>query len=566
MTERSAEFFITGAAGFIGRELCRQLRAAGHGVRGLVRRPDGELAALGVEQVSGDVTAAGGWMQAVVGMQAVVHCAAHAAFPGGAALAENNLRSTQRVIEAIRAAGPKPPRLVFVSSIGAVDRPAGDTCAAPLDPLSPARPASAYGRSKAAGERLVEDSGLPFCIVRPAMVVGAAMRPSSHFAVFARMALRGSPVAWFAWPGRFSVVHVADAAAALVVAATHPEAAGRTFFCAGEPVAVAECFRLARPDAARLPLRWAVPVARVLPFALKAMLLPALTADDSPLRALGWSPRRSAAEALREVIARERARLDVTADPGGQTVITGAASGLGRALAERLVPHRRQLLLVDRDAAGLARLQAAYPHARTASLDLADEVAVAAFTRGEAWTAHPVAELFACAGLGLRGAVELRPAEDHERLFKVNLLARLRLAHAALPGMRRAGFGRIVFISSSSAFQPLPGLATYAASNAALLSLGEAWAAELAGSGVDLLTVCPGGMQTNFQAAAGVRRVDGEKLMPPDEAAGRILHALPRGSRTLFLSARTHGMALAARLLPRAWSVALWRRLMAGLR
>lgn len=566
MTHPATGCLVTGAAGFIGRELCRQLRQSGHPVRGLVRRPDDELAALDVEQVMGDATAEGDWMQAAAGVQAVIHCAAHATFPGGAGLAENNLRSTQRIIEAVRRAGSNPPRLVFVSSIGAVDRPAAGACRAPLHETSPLCATSAYGRSKAEGERLVRGAGLPFCIVRPAMVVGAGMRPRSHFAVFVRLALRRSPAAWLAWPGRFSVVHVADVAAALIVAATHPGAAGRTLFCAGEPMAVAECFRLARPDTTRLPLGWAVPFARVMPFALKAMLTPALTADDAPLRTLGWQPRHPAANALREVIARERARLGILADSGGQTVITGAASGLGRALAERLAPHRRHLLLVDCDAAGLARMQAAHPAARTAVLDLADEAAVATFTQSPAWHEPPVAELFACAGLGLRGGVEQRPVDEHVRLLKVNLQARLLLAHAALPTMRRAGFGRIVFIASSAAFQPLPGLATYAASNAALLLLGEAWAAELRGSGVDLLTVCPGGMQTNFQAAAGVRRLEGERLMPPGEVAARILRALPRGSGTLLISARTHGMALAARLLPRAWSVALWRRLMTGLR
>ena len=83
---------------------------------------------------------------------------------------------------------------------------------------------------------------------------------------------------------------------------------------------------------------------------------------------------------------------------------------------------------------------------------------------------------------------------------------------------------------------------------------------------MDLITVCPGGMQTNFQAAAGVRRLEGEKLMTPEEVAGRIVRALARGRATVLVSARSHGMAFVARLLPRAWSVALWRRLMTGLR
>ena len=559
-------FLVTGAAGFVGRETCRQLRAGGHTVRGVVRQPDAGLAALGVEQVVGDVTTAGEWQRAATGAAAVIHCAAHAAFDAGPEAAAANVAGTRQVIEAVRTCGASGPRLVFVSTIGAVDRPAGDSASAPLTAESPLYPTSAYGRSKAEGEQLVRAAGLPFCIVRPAMVVGATMRPDSHFAVFVRLALHGSPVAWLAWPGCFSVVHVADLAAALPLVATEPAAEGRTFFCAGEPVAVADAFALARPNAARLPVGWLAPLAGVLPFRLKALLRPALTADDAPLRALGWQPRIPARTALLEVVARERARLEPQAEVPGQCVITGAASGLGRALVEQLAPHRRRLLLVDRDAAGLAQLQAAFPQARICVLDLANEMAIKAFVSSPAWREFPVSELFACAGLGLRGPVADVAAADHARLFKVNLHARLALAHAALPAMREAKFGRIVFISSSSAFQPLPGMASYAASNAALLLLGEAWAAELAGSGVDLLTVCPGGMQTNFQASAGVRRVEGEKLMSPGEVADRILCALPGGSQTLFVSARTHGMALAARVLPRAWSVRLWQKLMSGLR
>lgn len=201
-----------------------------------------------------------------------------------------------------------------------------------------------------------------------------------------------------------------------------------------------------------------------------------------------------------------------------------------------------------------------------AVVDLAEPAEVEALTRGEAWRAHPVRELYACAGFGLRGPVQSAPAHAHARLFQVNVLARLALAEAALPAMVREGFGRIVLVSSSSAFQPLPYMATYAAANAALLSLGEAWASELDGTGVQLVTACPGGMQTNFQASAGVRQPAGERLMPPEDVADAILAACRRGQTTVVISFRAHAMACLARVLPRRMSVALWKRLMARLR
>ena len=563
-------FFVTGASGFVRRHLCRRLRAAGFSVRGLVRRECPELSLIGVELIRGDLAEPSGWRDELTGTDYVIHCAANASFGNGPTHETVNVEGTRHLLEAVRQTGSTLNRLVFVSTIGAIERAPGDACAMPLDEESPPHPSSDYGRSKLRAEQLVRTSGLPFSIIRPAMVVGHDMRMDSHFAVFARAALNRTWLARFAWPGSFGVVHVNDLAAAIEFCATHPDAAGRTFFCGGSPVALRDSFKLARPEAGRCPLGWAAAFARafprVVPFQLKALLLPALTASDAALRRLGWEPRFSAESALADVIGRERARLDPDLDPGGQTVITGAASGLGRALVERLAGHRQNLLLVDRDAAGLALTHARHPHCRIAVADLAEEAGVDDLIRSAEWRAHPVTELFACAGLGLRGPVLEREAKAHARLFKVNVLARLQLAHAALPGMIRGGFGRIVFISSSSAFQPLPFLATYAASNTALLSLGEAWAAELAGTGVHLLVACPGGMQTNFQRAAGVKTLPSERLMAPEAVAARIVRALAQRRTTVIISSRAAAMALLARLLPRALSVALWKRLMEQLR
>ncbi len=562
-------FFVTGAAGFVGRHLCRRLRAAGHEVRGLVRRPDAALTEMGVEVIPGDLGTPAAWQQRLVGVEYAIHCAANASFAGRGGYEQPNVEGTRSLLEATQHPAVTLRRLVFVSTIGAIDRAAGDDCAAPLDEKSPPHPTSEYGRSKEKAERLVRDSGVPCCIVRPAMVVGGDMRPASHFAVFARAAVTKGGLARFNWPGTFSVVHVEDLCAALELCATHPDASARTFFCAGTPVALGEFFAAARP-AARISLGWAARLAgtvpALVPFKLKALLLPALTASDAPLQLLGWRPRFSGTEALRAVVAREKASCDPQLDPGGQTIITGAASGLGRALVEQLAPHRANLLLVDRDLAGLERVQAVHPRCRVYAADLADESAVAGLLRSEPWQAHPVRELFACAGMGIRGPVLEVDAEKHARLFKVNVLARLALAHAALPGMLREHFGRIVFISSSSAFQPLPYMASYAASNAALLMLGEAWGAELAGTGVRMLQVCPGGMQTNFQTAAGVKKISGERLMAPEAVATQIIRALARQKSTVIISTRAHAMAALARILPRAVSVALWRRLMTQLR
>jgi short-subunit dehydrogenase len=132
---------------------------------------------------------------------------------------------------------------------------------------------------------------------------------------------------------------------------------------------------------------------------------------------------------------------------------------------------------------------------------------------------------------------------------------------------QQASGGVLVNVASSAALQPLPGMAAYAASKAFVLSYSEALAEELAATAVRVITVCPGGTDTGFQAASGVRRVEGEKLMPAPVAAACIFRAIQRRqSGTVLIGGRTKAMALLARLLPRRTLVRLWGRLMNEMR
>lgn len=559
-------FLVTGAAGFVGRRVCAALRAQGKSVRGILRREDAELSLMGVELLMGDMWDADLLARGLTGADYVIHCAGNAVFGNGPAYRRENLEMTIHLLEASRKYTALK-RFVFVSTIGVVDRAPVDDCVEPLTEESPLRPSSDYGRSKQAAENEVIASGIPYCVVRPAMVVGKEMRHGSHFSAFARWAIEGRMFSRIAWPGVLSVVHVDDLANALIVAALHPEAAGKRLFCAGAPISIAECFRLAAPGRWRLSVPGFVARLPALPFSLRALLLPALVANDARLRSLGWSPAFGTEQAVSEVIRREQCRANWRVDPGGQTVITGAASGLGRALTERLAPMRERVLLIDRDEAGLLEMIRRFPHCRYRVTDFANSDALEALTCTREWRAHPVSELFSCAGFGLKGAVQDLGATVQAAIFSVNVIARLSTGHAAAVDMRRRQMGRIVFISSSSAFQPLPYMAAYAASNAALLSLGEAWAAEIAGQGIKMITICPGGMQTNFQRAAGVRELEGEKLMEPGEVADRILVRLDGGDGFSHLvSVRSYAMALLARILPRTMSVWLWAKLMEKMR
>jgi short-subunit dehydrogenase len=562
--------FVSGASGFVGRHLCQRLINAGHTVHAVVRREDDYLKILGVKLWFGDLWNRSILAEAISNATVVIHCAGDPSFGDGPQYTRSNVELTEHLLDVVKEKCLHIERFVFVSTIGAIDRHKRDICKEPLTESSIPAPSSDYGRSKLQAENVVRESGIHFSIVRPTMVVGSDMRSDSHFSVFARYALSRSIKSLIAWPGRFSVVHVDDLSSALLTAATHPDAVGKTFFCAGETISVAECFDQSCTSILRIPIDWVVilmrPFLHWLPFAVKAMLLPALTASDERLRKLGWQPEFSASSALQEVISREEARINPEIDPGGQIVITGAASGLGRALVEHLAPIRNRLLIIDRDQEGLRSVASQFSNCLPVVVDLASESDLQHLLNSEEWREHPITELFACAGIGLKGEMQDISIQSHQKMFSVNVLSRLALAHVAVNNMKRLQFGRIVFISSSSAFQPLPYMATYAATNSALLSMGEAWSQEVATQGIHMMIVCPGGMQTNFQKSGGVKEIEGEKLMSASDVAKEIIRGLGEQRTTLIVSFRSFAMSLLARLLPRRLSLRLWAILMEKMR
>jgi uncharacterized protein len=565
----SPVYFVTGAAGFVGRHVCRLLTNTGAEVRTMVRSADAELEQMGVKLWFDDLWNEHSLREAISGSNIIIHCAGEARFGNGSHYYRANVDLTKHLIETVKK-NHKVTRFVFISTIGAVDRSKTDRCVSPLTEDSLTIPTSDYGKSKLLAEEAVRNSGLPFAIIRPTMVVGDDMRFGSHFSVFARQSLAGSLIARLAWPGCFSVIHVDDLANAILTVATHENAKGQTYFCAGEAISIAEFFYQCNPEKARISLSLLSsvikPFINCIPFGLKAMLYPALTASDQKLRSLGWTPCYSAKSALKEVIYREKYRLNPDISPGGQTVITGAASGLGRALAIYLSPRRDHLLLIDKDATRLEKLANELKNCTFSVVDLANEAEIETLLTSTQWHAFNIMELYACAGIGLRGQMQDISIDDHRKMFAVNVLSRIALVKEAISSMQKRNFGRIVLISSSSAFQPLPYMATYAATNSALLSIGESWCAEVAEDNVKVLTVCPGGMQTNFQKSGGVNEIEGEKLMPPDVVVAEIIRGLCQNRKILIVSFRSFAMSMLARCLPRNLLVNLWKQLMEKMR
>ncbi|GAA5440743.1 hypothetical protein Dcae01_02263 [Deinococcus caeni] len=186
-------------------------------------------------------------------------------------------------------------------------------------------------------------------------------------------------------------------------------------------------------------------------------------------------------------------------------LITGASSGIGESLARQLAAHGAHLILVarteDRLHALAAELGARYRvqvHVLPADLNrpgAAAELHAAVQARG-----LNVDILVNNAGLGGYGEFSAQPPAEIDRMIAVNIGALTGLTRAFLPDMLARGRGRVLNVASTAAFQPGPLMAVYYATKAYVLSFSEAVAEEVAGSGVFVTALCPGPVQTGFQA------------------------------------------------------------------
>lgn len=167
------------------------------------------------------------------------------------------------------------------------------------------------------------------------------------------------------------------------------------------------------------------------------------------------------------------------------------------------------------------------------------------------------------AGIGTTGRFADEPPATTAALLDLNLRCVVELTRAMLPAMLARGSGAVVNVVSMSAFQPVPFLASYAASKAFLLSFSESLAEELRGSGVTVQALCPGLVPTEFQARAGTDKVafNSAPKLTADFVVAASLHGLAAGRVLVIPGWRDRLMVLLQRFLPRS----LVRRAAAGL-
>jgi short-subunit dehydrogenase len=247
---------------------------------------------------------------------------------------------------------------------------------------------------------------------------------------------------------------------------------------------------------------------------------------------------------------------------GPAVVITGASSGIGEALARAWARRRATVVLAARDEVGLARVARAVEvgggRAITVRADVTredDRVQLIERARSEAGRLDVLVNN---AGRGHYGSVARIDARDLESLFALNVIAPLRLAQLALDPLTRTG-GAIVMLSSIAGVVASPRMGAYAASKFALEALSMSLRAELVGTGVRVVVVRPGPVDTGFRehaittdGRAGVRPRLAE-VQSPDDVADQTLRAIDRGQPVVETTSFVRIASAAARLAPGAF-------------
>jgi NAD(P)-dependent dehydrogenase (short-subunit alcohol dehydrogenase family) len=258
-----------------------------------------------------------------------------------------------------------------------------------------------------------------------------------------------------------------------------------------------------------------------------------------------------------------------------RAVVTGAASGLGRAFALELAARGAEQLLSDVAEAGLeetAALVRAIPGAgpvHTLRCDVAQSDEVVAM-RERAYAAFGEVDLLVNnAGVAVAGPVGEIPLDDWHWIVGVNLWGVVYGCHHFLPRMKLRGSGHVLNVASVAGLVHAPEMGPYNATKAAVVALSETMAAELAGTGVGVTVLCPYFFQTNILASSrqhgvNTERGEVEKIMARTKQQARdvarialegcdagTLHVLPHAeAKVLSAIKRTAPGLLATKLAP----------------
>jgi short-subunit dehydrogenase len=252
---------------------------------------------------------------------------------------------------------------------------------------------------------------------------------------------------------------------------------------------------------------------------------------------------------------------------GRTALVTGASSGIGSEFARQLGAMGATLVISARrkerlDALAEEIREQHGVEVRVVVADLSDPAAAARMFDELEGEGTAIDVLINNAGFGIQAPFLDVAWESTRQQMQLNMTSLTELCWRFGSAMRERGQGRILNVSSIGAYQPVPQFATYAAGKAYVRNFSEALAYELAGSGVQVCCLCPGGTATEFSDVAG-QDVSGPVkalLMSAEDCAAIGLRALFRGRRNIISGLSNKISCWLLRFLPRrtmVWAAAL---------
>lgn len=244
------------------------------------------------------------------------------------------------------------------------------------------------------------------------------------------------------------------------------------------------------------------------------------------------------------------------------TLITGASGGIGEAFARKLASKKHNLCLVARSSQKLAALcdELKTQHGIEASfvqLDLSVAGSDADLYAETERRGLEVDWLINNAGLGNFGDFAANDLIKEIEMIDLNVRVLTALTHRYLQPMRERESGVIINVSSTASFQPVPFMATYAATKAFVTSFSQALWEENRHFGIKILALCPGGTQTNFFNAAGVtgEKLPMRSLQTPEAVVATALRAVAKGESQVISGWGNYLMATGGNFVPN-WLIA----------
>jgi UDP-glucose 4-epimerase len=293
---------VTGASGFIGGRLAADLAREGWQVRAAARDPAAIPAASGIEPVAmSDLASGVDWPALLKDITHIAHLAGIAHAPGTLPDQLYARINAESVGELAAAARGKVERLVFLSSVRAQS---GLSAERPITEADAPAPTDAYGRSKLQGERLLAQSGVPFTVLRPAVVYGKGVK--GNIAALATLARTPMPLPFAGLDNRRSLLARDNLVSAIALALHAREALNETFLVAdAEPITVADLVAAMREGLGRAPHLVKVPLGAIKrlmgSFGREAdweRVSGAFVIDASKLMRIGWRPSIATREGI----------------------------------------------------------------------------------------------------------------------------------------------------------------------------------------------------------------------------------------------------------------------------